>query len=268
MAKKKLEQRHIYNLKRDQVDERDYKLSKLEVEEIPDKVDLREECPPIFEQKEGSCTAQAGVAAYMMLRDTEEMYSRLYLYYKERLLEGNTEIDSGATMRSIGRALQKFGVPKERTWPYISDRFNVAPTAIADKEASFNKISKYTRLKNINEIKRYIATYKQPVLIGMQVYDSFEKVGKNGIVPMPNQAKEELLGGHCVLVVGYDNNFRKKPSFWECLLNTLFGLSVDTGDTGYFICRNSWSERWGDNGYFYISYSFVRTHCFDFWTIQ
>ena len=56
MAKKKLEQRHIYNLKRDQVDERDYKLSKLEVEEIPDKEDLREECPPIFEQGElGSC---------------------------------------------------------------------------------------------------------------------------------------------------------------------------------------------------------------------
>ena len=42
------------------------------------------------------------------------------------------------------------------------------------------------------------------MVIGIMVYESFESdaVAKNGIVPMPNLATEQLLGGHDILVVG------------------------------------------------------------------
>lgn len=43
---------------------------------------------------------------------------------------------------------------------------------------------------------------------------------------------EEFLGGHAMLVVGYDD------------------------EGGYLIVRNSWVEQWGDNGYCYLPYEY------------
>jgi C1A family cysteine protease len=44
----------------------------------------------------------------------------------------------------------------------------------------------------------------RPVIIGMDVYESFESdiVAKTGKMPMPSDS-EECLGEHSVLIVGY-----------------------------------------------------------------
>lgn len=36
-----------------------------------------------------------------------------------------------------------------------------------------------------------------------------------------------------------------------------------------FIIRNSWSDKWGDNGYFYMPYEYIlnRNLASDFWVI-
>jgi C1A family cysteine protease len=70
-------------------------------------------------------------------------------------------------------------------------------------------------------------------------------VAKTGLVPMPRPG-EKSQGGHCVLIVGYDQT--KK----------------------WFICRNSWGVNWGDKGYFYLPYEFVENpnYCDDFWALQ
>jgi C1A family cysteine protease len=61
-------------------------------------------------------------------------------------------------------------------------------------------------------------------------------------MPTPGDQK---LGGHAVLIVGYDDT--KK-----CL-----------------IVRNSWGENWGDKGYFYLPYQFViNGFAFDFWELE
>ncbi len=46
-----------------------------------------------------------------------------------------------------------------------------------------------------------------PVLIGVSVYDSFElpSTTKTGIIPMPDTTTESLLGGHALMVTGYDD---------------------------------------------------------------
>ena len=86
-----------------------------------------------------------------------------------------------------------------------------------------------------------------PVVIGIQVYESLESpaVARTGIVPMPG-ANEQCVGGHCVLVVGYD-----------------IGKQM-------FLVRNSWGTDWGINGNFWIPFAYLADPklCSDNWTIR
>lgn len=52
----------------------------------------------------------------------------------------------------------------------------------------------------------------------------------------------EAIGGHAVVIVGWDDNFDRNK------FNT-----APPGD-GAFIAKNSWGSTWGESGYFYVSY--------------
>ena len=86
-----------------------------------------------------------------------------------------------------------------------------------------------------------------PFVFGFTVYESFEfnDVAQTGNVPMP-RFDEQIMGGHAVLAVGYDDGDR------------------------LFICRNSWGADWGDAGYFYMPYAYLLDNNLsdDFWTIR
>jgi C1A family cysteine protease len=269
-----------YPLKRESEDVRDLKAAVTEAVKLPQKVDLRAACPPIFDQGSlGSCTANAGAAAYIMTympnRASDAEISRLYLYYMERFLEGTTAEDAGASMRSIGKALNKYGVCEEPLWPYIVEKYAEDPPDAADIDAGTRMIKAYSKLSDISQIKRYLANNKLPVMIGIEVYESFETeaVGNTGIVPMP-KAGENCLGGHAIDIVGYDDDFGKKIKSGCALSNLIISIykffagAADSGEDGYFIFRNSWGNGWGDGGYGYLPYAFVREHAYDFWVLE
>ena len=244
-------EKHIYKLKKQETDERDYKLTSIldvySAVKLPKSVDLRSKCPPIYDQFTiGSCTANAGVAARVMLNNLTTQLSRLDLYYDERVIENDVNQDGGAQMRDIGNALVKYGVCEESYFPYDITKFTNAPSVQANANALKYKIKSYYSVLTIADIKNVLALKQQPVLVGIDVYESFESdvVAKTGIVPLPKKT-EKLLGGHAVLSVGFDD--KKK----------------------YFIMRNSWGSDWGDKGYFYLPYTyFTKKFAYDFWVLQ
>jgi C1A family cysteine protease len=263
--------KRVYNLLPQAPDERDYKLKVARLEKRPDRVDLRANEPPIWDQGNlGACTAFAGTAALMEYHGTKTDLSQLYLYYKTRELAGNIGVDSGATMRDLMRAMKKTGTCEESLWPYRISKYATKPPAAADTNAAKYRIGSYWTfdddgIDDVTQIKNYLAQYGRGVLIGMRVYSNFEKVGSNGILTLPNLVRDSFLGGHAIKIVGYDEHFRDKPCFLRSLLNSFLGI-VDTGETDYFIVRNSYGPEWGHNGYFYMPCAYVRKgYAFDAW---
>ena len=195
-----------YGLIRQKDDTRDLKLPMMEIQPVPPSVDLRPECPPVFDQGAlGSCTANAGAAARMMLAGTPTELSRLFLYYQERALHGNENQDSGAEMRDICKVLKRDGICEERFAPYDVGNFTSKPSAEAYGNAANYRIASYAtfdgdRADDIRQIRQYLAAKKLPVLIGMDIYESFEKpsVAQTGDVPMPDTKSEKLVGAHAV----------------------------------------------------------------------
>ena len=242
-----------YGYKPDLPDKRDFYYTVSQPVAVPKSVDLRPSCPPVYDQGElGSCTANALAALYqqneiVQKNVTQFMPSRLFVYYNERYLEGTVQSDSGASLRDGIRALAKWGVCDENLYPYKIERFANTPGANIYEAAKKGVITKYSRIVQKLADMRTCLAAGDPFVIGIMVYESFESkdVAKTGNVPMPSY-DEQALGGHAVLVVGYN----------------------DADQT--FLVRNSWGPKWGQGGYFTLPYEYVLDSDLtgDMWTIQ
>jgi len=216
-------------------------------------VDLRSTCPAVYNQdKLGSCTANAIAAAYEydeIKQNEKDVFipSRLFIYYNERKIEGSIETDSGAEIRDGIKSISVDGVCSEDMWKYDITKFTECPTQECYDEAKNHKSIEYKRvIQSLEQLKQCLIE-GFPIVFGFNVYSSFEtqEVAETGIMPMPKEG-EELLGGHAVCAVGFDDNKR------------------------VFIIRNSWGDSWGDKGYFYMPYAFITntSQCSDFWTVR
>lgn len=255
MTKKQIKNkfRNKYGWIPDVPDHRDYTFDKLKLyTKLPQNVDLRDWCSKVEDQDSiGSCTAQAlvGCLEFLEMKNQVQKYedlSRLFVYYNERVIENSVRYDSGATIRDGIKTLNKQGVCSEKLWPYYIYKFKNKPTLRCYTDALKHKTISYYRLNTLNNMKTCLAD-GYPFVFGFSVYDSFEtdEVATTGIVPMPSNS-EELLGGHAVCAVGYDDSQQR------------------------FIVRNSWGENWGIKGYFTIPYEYLidRNLSDDIWTIR
>lgn len=221
--------------------------------DLPEMIDLRDKCPPIYNQGElGSCTANALGAAYQFeeIKQGKENFipSRLFIYYNEREIEGTVKEDAGAMIRTGIQTMVSWGVCPETLWDYNPGKFRTKPDASCYEQALNNQVLEYLRITphNVYDVKHCLAD-GFPVSFGFMIYNSFmdEMVARTGMAPIPGR-RESAQGGHAVLAVGYDDS--KK-----C-----------------FIVRNSWGTSWGMDGYFYMPYWFIETPnvAADFWTIR
>lgn len=244
-----LDKKFALQWKADKKDNRDYKYQST-AKATPNIVDLRIHCSAIETQGDlGSCTGQAIAGAIELLNKRNGKptdVSRLFIYYYERILIGTVNYDSGAYIRDGIKVTNKYGASLERYWPYNVNKYRQEPILEAKNDALNRKVTLYERVLDCNGCIDALAN-GYPVIMGFNVYSSFmsANVARTGIMPYPNIKREKLLGGHAVLLVGYDKT--KKM----------------------FIARNSWGNIWGDNGYFYMPFDIVKPDMSgDYWIIK
>jgi len=242
-------------------------VSEPEAVELSPKVDLRKWCSPVEDQGSlGSCTAQATVAIveYFERRAFGRHIdaSRLFLYKVSRNMLHWTG-DTGAYLRTAMGALVLFGVPPEEYWPYKVEDYEVEPPAFCYAFAQNYKAINYYRLDYPGISKRALEKRIKanlraglPSMFGFTVFSSIEQAKDNGEIPFPT-SNETRRGGHAVVAIGYDDKIK--------IENTNQGGSTHTGA---FLIRNSWGTEWGDEGYGYLPYAYIREGlAIDWWSL-
>ena len=214
----------------------------------PPSVDLRPHCPPIYVQEPlQSCTANASAAAFRFLEIKSGSNtlnpSRLFVYYNERDLADDVDLDNGAQLRDGIKSIASNGICDEKAWPYDKPFDEKPPQSCYDQALKFKALS-YFSLDNtaLNELRGCLAA-GFPFVFGFSLCASFRNADK-GIVPMPDHG-EPVVGGHAVMAVGYDDA------------------------TQQFTVQNSWGADNGDHGYYYMPYQYLTSDLANsFWTVR
>ena len=158
--------------------------------------------------------------------------------------------DVGATIKDATQALLQFGTCREPLWPYITTKFAVQPPHVAYADASTQRIASYARVSISADAIESVLKAGHPVCLGVLLYDSFVSptTNKTGVVKYPNPTTERFLGGHAIVIVGFDRSNAQNP---------------------VFIVRNSWGTSWGNKGYCTFPYRYIldRSLAFDAWII-
>ena len=220
---------------------------------LPASVDLRPQCPPVYDQGQlGSCTANAIAGAIKFDRLKQQLAqvfvpSRLFIYYNERATEHTIDSDSGAQIRDGIKSVAKLGDCPETEWPYTIARFKTKPSPECYADALRYRVVSYQRLTPVlSQLKGCLAS-GYPFVFGFTVYESFEspQVARSGHASLPGSG-ERAIGGHAVVGVGYQDAKQ------------------------WFIVRNSWGSGWGLKGYFTLPYAYLTDEnlASDFWTIR
>lgn len=246
-------------LVKDPKDVRDYKLNittfNLQGTTLPTKVDWSSQMSPVKNQgRLGSCVGFATAAMKEWQEQTEHMrevsfgkrdhrkgidhydLSEAWIYWNAKRIDPwpNSE---GTSIRCAMQVLKKIGVPCEDAYPY-SDMYKGEPTKWAKLIAKWGLIDSYWRCRGIDDLR--LGLVSGPVVIGIACFREIFFVNETGNVPYP-QNPDELLGGHAICAVGFNDN-NKKIKF-----------------------KNSWGKGWGKSGYGFISYRYINDFMWDAW---
>jgi len=211
--------------------------------DLPEYVDLRDKCPRVYDQGPlGACTGFASAKGLremldIICRRPHVEFSALFSYWNGRVKDGHADYDSGAYIIDSMRVLYNQGACPEKLHPYEIEDFREKPSDTAYQTAVNYRVLSTSHLPSMVDILKCLAS-GFPVAGGIAVFTGDnglegKQVKRTGKVYMPDY-NDHNIGGHAVLLVGYH-------------------LSKE-----YFIVRNSWGPDWGDSGYFYLPFDYVR----------
>ena len=230
--------KYSLNLLKSPEDKRDYIFKS--VDEVPKTFDMRNCIKEVRDQgTQGSCFAFATAAMkeYQENKDYNfEGYMSPQFFYDNRsnLYDKDKTNDEGMYGRDVMKLLKTIGICTEDEYKYgleYSKTKDKIPKSIYD--SAIKHICKgYASIETIEQLK--YALYKNgPCLICFPVYNYGKYMWKK------EYKGQKFLGGHAMCVVGYTKSA--------------------------FIIRNSWGNKWEDNGYCYYPFSHWGHH-WEIWT--
>ena len=206
-----------------QIDSDDKKFSKyMTAVPIPSGLDLRNNLKPIRNQGPDGCCVAFALCSMKEFQEIKSDYFTDYLSPWFIYLQREDPTESGMNPKNALQILQNYGVCTEKEFPYLK-----AKSKVEIKEQNFINaknfvIKDFAYINKIEDLKQALHQNGPCIVAAPCFNDSktfWKKVSKN----------DKLLGGHCVLAVGYH---------------------PEKG----FIIRNSWGDTWGENGYTWLPY--------------
>ena len=254
-----------FNYRKDPIDNRDYKLktilkessSKNDILKSSYEIDYTNEMSPVKNQGHlGSCVAFAVVSVKEWQEQKEHLleikqgkkykrkekhfdYSEQWLYYKSKEIDCWPN-EEGTSIRYALKVLQKQGVPTENAWEY-NPSIKGKPKFWAKLISRWALAGKYFRINTPEELCDALRIYG-PIPIGVLCFDEIFNVGNNGIVSYPRNPND-YIGGHAICITGFTND-------------------------NLFKFKNSWGVNWGENGYGYLSYKYIKDFMLDAWVVE
>lgn len=216
----------------------------------PQPTDLRDQDSGVRDQGQSNeCTGYSWTGLETFVRAKKEKAkateikstSPRFVYYLERVLDGNVNRDEGSQMHEGGEVLARWGFCAEKFCKSPSpDLIYQKPSMLAFANATLYKNSTAVALHSIDEMKSCLSS-GYPFVCGIDVPTALNNMGATGMMSEADW-NTEIEGGHAVLCVGWNE----------------YGL----------IIKNSWGASFGAAGYFFIPWSHVDAKTFDAYTIR
>lgn len=207
---------------------------------LPKSADLKKYFSPIKNQgKQGACSSFSltSVFEYFLNNEThkEDDMSEAYVYYNAREIQGDTNIDEGANLYNVIRGMADKGVCLEELCPYDSNVFDKRPSNEAYEDGKEHTVTTAKNVPISVETVKSAINDGYPVVGCFRVFKSLQE-NTSGYIPMPSdyERTHEEEKFHAMVICGYNDKH------------------------GHFIVRNSWGTDFGDNGYCYLPYSYLR----------
>ena len=182
-----------------------------------------------------TCLACAATGGHEYLRGDGHCLSVEYLHWTCMKHDGASE--QGVSLRTTVQSLIDIGQPYEELWPYRQDIDDMAtdyePPNTIHLDACFTVDWGEEIRPSVEDFKWHLRIGRA-VVVGIRLFYGFHS-NKDGQIQTPKTG-ESPCGRHAVLLVGYND------------------------DEQYFIFKNSWGSTWGDSGYGFLPYSYIRQH--------
>ncbi|MDD5627564.1 MAG: C1 family peptidase [Elusimicrobia bacterium] len=211
------------------------KIEMMMSEDLPPRIDWRDHggkfVTGIRDQKKcGSCWAFAMTGALESNVLISRHWSGKDMDLSEQVLVSCSWVGSCKGGRLFPTFIKSKGLPPEADYPYIAANGDCDAAAPGWKSRAY-KIGSWGLVSGkLETIKAALAQYG-PLPTAYLVYEDFMHY-KSGVY---THVSGKQLGGHAVLLVGYDDKE-------QC-----------------FIVKNSWGPDWGEGGFFRIAYSEMST---------